>query len=71
MNKGSSAMFLLHVLATFYEEMIFDEIRGYLVILPFYRAQTRASENPLRNRATKFEVEVLKTFIQSNLARGV
>ena len=38
----------LHILAKFHEEMInFDEIRGHLLILPFYRAQTRAFEGPL------------------------
>ena len=41
--------------------MIFDEIRGYLVILPFHRDQTKDSEGPLQNRALKIEVEVLDT----------
>ena len=41
--------------------MIFDEIRGHLVILPFYKIQTRDFESPLRKRAIKFEVEVLDT----------
>ena len=54
--------FRIHVLAKFHEEiLIFDEIRGHLVILPFYRAQTRDSEGPLRKRAIIFEVEVLDT----------
>jgi len=34
----------IHILAKFHEKiMIFGEIRGHLVILPFYRAQTRDS----------------------------
>ena len=41
--------------------MIFDEIRGHLVILSFYRAQTRNSEVSLRKKAIKFEVDVLDT----------
>ena len=49
-------------LKKFYEEvMIFDEIRGHSVILPFYRAQTRRSDGPLRKRAMKSEVEVVDT----------
>ena len=32
-----------------------------LVILPFYRAQTKDFEGSLRKRAMKFEVEVLDT----------
>ena len=39
--------------------MIFDEIRGHLLILLFYRALTRASEGLLRKKAIIFEVEVL------------
>ena len=51
-----------HVLAKVHEEiMIFEEVRGHLVILLFYRAQTRDSEGPLRKRAIIFEVEVLDT----------
>ena len=41
--------------------MIFDEIRGHLVILPFYRAQTRDSHGPLRKAAIKSEADVLDT----------
>ena len=41
--------------------MIFDEIWGHLVILPFYRAQTRDFEGPLRKKAIKSEVDVLDT----------
>ena len=52
----------IHILAKFHEKiMIFDEIRGHLVISPFYRAQTRNSEGPLRTKVLKFEVEVLDT----------
>ena len=55
-------IFKIHVLANFYEEiLIFDEIRGHLVILQFYRAWTRDSEGLLRKRAILFEVEVLDT----------
>ena len=37
----------IHILAKFHEKiMICNEIRGLLVILPFYRAQTRDSEGP-------------------------
>ena len=39
--------------------MIVDEIRGHLVILPFYRAQPETLEGPPRKRAKKFEVELL------------
>ena len=41
--------------------MIFGEIRGHLVVLQFYRAQTRDSDGPLRKRAIQFEIEVLDT----------
>ena len=42
------SIFKIHVVAMFHEEiLIFDEIRGHLVILPIYRAQTRDSEDPL------------------------
>ena len=52
----------IYVLAQFNDKiMIFDEIRGQLVILPFYRAQTRDSEILVRKRAVKFELEVLDT----------
>ena len=39
----------------------FGEIRGHLVILPFYKAQTRDSYGPLRKKAIKFEADVLDT----------
>ena len=52
----------IHVLANFHEDrMIFDEIIGHLVMLPFYRAQTRDSKGPLRKRAIEFELGVLHT----------
>ena len=38
--------------------MIFDEIRGQLVIVPFYRAQNKG---PLRKKDIKLELEVLDT----------
>ena len=41
--------------------MNFDEMRGYLVIFPVYRAQTRDSEGLLPKRAIIFKVEVLNT----------
>ena len=54
----------IHILAKFHEEiMVFEEIRGHLLILPFYRAQAKASQGPLRKKAIKFEVEVLDTSI--------
>ena len=43
------------------KKKIFDEVRGYLVILPFYMAQTRDSEGPLWKKAIKFEVDMLDT----------
>ena len=52
----------IHILAKFHEKiMIFGEIRGHLVILPFYRAQTRDFYGPLRKKAIKFEADVLDT----------
>ena len=55
-------IFIIHVLAKSHEEiLIFDEIRGHLGILQFYRVQTRDSEGPLQKRAIIFEVEVLDT----------
>ena len=52
----------MNILANLYQEkIIFDEIRGHLLILPFYRALTRASEGLLLKKAIKFEVEVLHT----------
>ena len=52
----------MNILAKFHQERTnFDEIRGHLLILPFYRALTRASEGLLRKKAIKFEVEVLHT----------
>ena len=53
-------IFKVHVFAKLHEEiMIVDEIRGHLVILPFYRAQPETLEGPPRKRAKKFEVELL------------
>ena len=52
----------MNILAKFRQEiMIFDEIRGHLLILPFYRALTRASEGLPQKKAVRFEVEVLHT----------
>ena len=52
----------MNILVKFHQERaIFDEIRGHLLILPFYRALTRASEGLLRKKAIKSEVEVLHT----------
>ena len=42
-------------------KMIVKEIRGHLLILLFYRDQTRASDVLLRKKAMKFEVELLDT----------
>ena len=51
----------MNMMARFHREItIFDEIRGQLLILPFYRALTRASEGLLLKKAIKFEVEVLQ-----------
>ena len=44
----------IQVLAKFHKEiMTFDEIRGYLVILQIYRAQSRGSESPLWKKGAK------------------
>ena len=43
------------------QETIFDKIKGHLLILVFYRAQTRVSKALLRKKAIKFEAEVLDT----------
>ena len=44
-------IFEIHVVAKFHEEiMIFYEIRGHLGSLPFYSAQTRDYEGPLRKK---------------------
>ena len=52
----------MNILAKFHQEQtIFDDIRGYLLILLFYRALTRASKGLLRKKDMKFEVEVLDT----------
>ena len=52
----------MNILVKFHQERtIFDEIRGHLLILPFYRALTRASEGLLWKKAMKVEVEVLHT----------
>ena len=46
----------------FHEQiMIFDKVKGYLVILEFRRAQKRDSEGPLRKNAIEFDEEVLDT----------
>ena len=51
-----------HVLEKFREKMmLFDKIRGHLVIFSYYSAQTTDPEGPLRKRAIKFEVEMLDT----------
>ena len=42
-------------------QTIFDEIREYLLILLFCRAPTRASDDLLKKKAIKFEVQVLYT----------
>ena len=39
--------------------MIFDEVRGLLVIFLFYRAHTRGSEGPLKKTAIELKVEEL------------
>ena len=50
----------MNILAKFRQEiMIFDEIRGHLLILPFYRALTRESKGLFWKKAIKFEVEML------------
>ena len=52
----------MNILAKFHQEKTnFDEIRGHLLILLFYRALTRASEDLLWKKAIKFKVEVLHT----------
>ena len=52
----------MNILAKFHQEkMIFDEIRGHLLILLIYRALTSASEGLLRKKAIKFKGEVLHT----------
>ena len=38
---------------------IFDEIRGHLLILPFYRALTKASKGLRQKKALNLEGEVL------------
>ena len=40
---------------------IFDEIRRHIVILPFYKTQTKASGAPFRKKAIEFEVEIPDT----------
>ena len=51
------------ILAKCHEEivMIFDEIRRYLVILPFYRAQIRDSEGRLQKKVINLIVDVVDT----------
>ena len=49
----------INVFGKFHEDvMIFDEIREYLAILQFYRAQTYASVYPYWKTSRKFELEV-------------
>ena len=46
----------IHILVMLHEKMIiFDEIIGHLLILPFYRDQARALEGTPRKKAMKFE----------------
>ena len=50
----------MNILVKFHQEKtIFDEIRGRILILLFYRPLTRAYIGLLRKKAIKFEVEVL------------
>ena len=50
----------IKILAKFHvEKMFFDNIRGYLLILLFYKAPTRVSENLLQKKVTKFGVVVI------------
>ena len=52
----------MNILGKFHQQRtIFDKIRGHLLILPFYKALTRASDSLLRKKAIKSEVEVLHT----------
>ena len=63
-KKQYNHVFILkiHVLANFHENrMIFDEIRGHLVILPFYRAQPRDCKCLLRKKGIEFEGGLLYT----------
>ena len=41
--------------------MIFDEIRGHLLILLLYSAQTKASDEFVLKNAVKFALEALHT----------
>ena len=45
----------------FMKNNAFYKIRGHLVILPFYKTQTKASGAPLRKKAIEFEVEIPDT----------
>ena len=52
----------INILAKFRrEKTIFDEIRGHLLILLYYRALTRVSRGLLCKKTIKFEVEALHT----------
>ena len=52
----------MNILAKFHQEKnVFDEIRGHLLNLLFYRTLTRASEGFLREKAVKFAVKVILT----------
>ena len=54
----------MNILAKFRQKRrIFDEIRGHLLILLFYRALTRASEDLLQKKSIKVEMEVPHTQI--------
>ena len=65
-------MIEINILAKFHQEKtIFDEIRGHLLILPFYRALTRAFDGLLRKKAIKSEVEMLHTFYDQKKINAV
>ena len=50
----------MNMLAKFHQEKtIFDEIRGHMLILLFFRALTRASEGRLQKKDVKSNMEVL------------
>ena len=56
------SIIIMNILAKCHQERtIFDEIRGHLLMLPFYRALTRASEGLFWKEAVRFKVEVLHT----------
>ena len=48
-NKGNIKKYQIHISTNFHEEiMIFDEIRGHLLILLFYRLRSKGSTIPGR-----------------------